>query len=45
MTILIGVQPAITAALLLQALLPLTIAGWYSWRRSRLERVEWAIDR
>ena len=43
--ILIGVQPAITAALLLQSLLPLTIAGWYSWRRSRLERVEWAIDR
>jgi hypothetical protein len=42
--ILIGVQPAITAALLLQALLPLTIAGCYSWRRSRLERVEWAID-
>jgi hypothetical protein len=36
--ILIGVQSAITAALLLQSLLPLTIAGWYSWRRFRLER-------
>jgi hypothetical protein len=34
----IGVPPAITAALLLQALLPLTIACWYSWRRSRLQR-------
>jgi hypothetical protein len=36
--LVIGVPPAITAALLLQALLPLAIAGWYSWRRSRLER-------
>jgi hypothetical protein len=36
--ILIGVQSAITGALLLQSLLPLTIAGWYSWRRFRLER-------
>ena len=36
--LVIGVPPAITAALLLQSLLPLAIAGWYSWRRSRLER-------
>ena len=36
--LLIGVPSAITGALILQALLPLTIAGWYSWRRSRLER-------
>ena len=43
--LIIGVSPSITAAVLLQALLPLTIAGWYSWRRSRLERLEWAIDR
>ena len=36
--LLIGVPSAITAALLLQSLLPLTIAGWYSWRGFRLER-------
>ncbi len=36
--LLIGVPSAITATLILQALLPLTIAGWYSWRMSRLER-------
>jgi hypothetical protein len=33
-----GVPPAITAALLLQSLLPLAICGWYSWRGFRLER-------
>jgi hypothetical protein len=36
--ILIGVPPAITAALLLQSLLPLAIGGWYSWRGFQLER-------
>jgi hypothetical protein len=36
--ILIGVPPAITAALLLQSLLPLAIGGWFSWRGFRLER-------
>lgn len=36
--IIFGVPPAITAALLLQALLPLAIGGWYSWRGFRLER-------
>jgi hypothetical protein len=36
--ILIGVPPAITAALLLQSLLPLAIGGWCSWRGLRLER-------
>jgi hypothetical protein len=36
--LVIGVPPAITAALLLQSLLPLAIGGWYSWRRFRLER-------
>jgi hypothetical protein len=35
--LLVGVPPAITAALLLQALLPLAIGGWYSWRGFRLE--------
>ena len=34
----IGVPPAVTVALLLQARLPLAIGGWYSWRGSRLER-------
>jgi hypothetical protein len=33
--ILIGVPPAITAALLLQSLLPLAIGGWYAWRGYR----------
>ena len=43
--LVIGVPPAITAALLLQSLLPLAIGGWYCWRGFRLEpRVEWAID-
>ncbi len=36
--LVIGVPPAITAALLLQSLLPLAIGGWYSWRGFRLER-------
>jgi hypothetical protein len=35
--LLIGVPPAITAALVLQALVPLAIGGWYSWRGFRLE--------
>jgi hypothetical protein len=36
--LLVGVPSAITATLIVQALLPLTVAGLYSWRRSRLER-------
>jgi hypothetical protein len=36
--ILIGVPPSITAAMLLQSLLPLAIGGWYCWRGFRLER-------
>jgi hypothetical protein len=36
--LLVGIPPAITAALLLQSLLPLAIGGWYSWRGFRLER-------
>jgi hypothetical protein len=35
--LVIGVPPAITAALLLQSLLPLAIGGWYAWRGYRLQ--------